>query len=48
MEAQTKNAEKQQGFLKGRSITDAVFIIKQIKEKATEFNTYQRTFASQT
>ena len=26
------------GFTNGRSVTDAVFIIKQIKEKATEFN----------
>lgn len=39
LEAQIKNAEEQQGFTKGRSITDAVFIIKQIKEKATEYNT---------
>ena len=38
LEAQIKNAEEQQGFIKGRSMTDAVFIIKQIKEEATEFN----------
>ncbi|XP_056633386.1 uncharacterized protein LOC130442984 [Diorhabda sublineata] len=38
LQTQIKNAEEQQGFTKGRSITDAVFIIKQIKEKATEYN----------
>ena len=39
LETQLKNAEEQQGFTKERSITDAVFITKQIKENATEFNT---------
>lgn len=31
--------EEQQGFRKGRSTTDAIFITKQIKEKAIEYNT---------
>ena len=31
LETQIKNAEEQHGFIKGRSITDAVFIIKEIK-----------------
>ena len=34
LETQIKNAEEQQGFIKGRSITDTVFVIKQIKENA--------------
>ena len=37
LERHITNAEEQQGFTKGRSTTDAVFIIKQIKEKAIEF-----------
>ena len=37
LEMQIKNMEKQQDFMKGRSITDAVFMIKRISEKATEF-----------
>ena len=37
-ESQIKNAEEQQVHIKRRSIIDAVFVIKQIKEKATEFN----------
>ena len=36
LETQIKNAEEQQRFIRGRSITDAVFVIKQ--EKTTEFN----------
>ena len=39
LETQIKNAEEQQGFVKGRSITDTVFITKQIKEKAKKLNT---------
>ena len=34
---QIKNSEEQQDFIKEKSITDAVSIIKQIKEKATDF-----------
>ncbi|CAG9839124.1 unnamed protein product, partial [Diabrotica balteata] len=37
LEKQITNAEEQQGCTKGRSITDAVFKINQIKEKAIEF-----------
>ncbi|CAG9829667.1 unnamed protein product [Diabrotica balteata] len=36
LERQITNGEEQ-GFTRERSITDAVFIIKQIKEKAIEF-----------
>jgi hypothetical protein len=32
------NTEEQQGFRKNRSTTDAIFIVRQIKEKAVEFN----------
>ena len=38
LETQNKDAEEQQGFIKGKSTIDPVFIIIQIKEKATEFN----------
>jgi len=33
------NREEQQGFRQNRSTTDAIFIIKQLKEKSIEFNT---------
>ena len=39
LEAQITSREEQQGFRRNRSTTDAIFIIKQIKEKAIEFNT---------
>lgn len=38
LEAQIQNREEQQGFRRNRSTTDALFIIKQLKEKAIEYN----------
>lgn len=34
----TEHQEEQQGFRKGRSCTDAIFVVRQIVEKALEFN----------
>lgn len=39
MEAHITNREEQQGFRRNRSTTNAIFIIKQVKEKAIKFNT---------
>lgn len=39
LETQITNKEEQQGFRRNRSTTDAIFIIKQLKEKSIEFNT---------
>jgi len=39
LETQLTNREEQQGFRRKRSTTDAIFIIKQLKEKSIEFNT---------
>lgn len=39
LESQITNREEQQGFRKQRSTTDAIFVLRQIKEKAIEFNT---------
>ncbi|XP_030763856.1 uncharacterized protein LOC115888310 [Sitophilus oryzae] len=39
LEKQITNRNEQQGFRRNQSNTDAIFIIKQIKEKAIEFNT---------
>jgi len=38
-ETQITNREEQQGFRRNKSTTDAIFIIKQLKEKSIEFNT---------
>ncbi|XP_019765820.1 uncharacterized protein LOC109541399 [Dendroctonus ponderosae] len=39
LEEHIEKSEEQQGFRRNRSTTDAIFIVKQIKEKAIEFNT---------
>jgi len=39
LETQITNREEQQGFRRNRSTTDAIFIIKKLKEKSIEFNT---------
>jgi len=38
LETQITNREEKQGFRRNRSTTDAIFIIKQLKEKSIEFN----------
>jgi len=39
LDTQITNREEQQGFGRNRSTTDAIFNIKQLKEKSIEFNT---------
>jgi len=39
LETEITNSEEQQGFRRNRSTTDAIFIMKQLKEKSIEFNT---------
>jgi len=38
LETQITNREEQQGFKRNRSTTDAIFIIKQLKEKSIELH----------
>lgn len=38
LETQITGREEQQGFRRGRSVTDAIFVMKQIKEKSLEYN----------